>query len=167
MRIIDKNEVQNVAYKIGYRPNTEIYTALILGIILLIIPLWFFKVVGIISLIIGGIAIWRLKDHLTMEIAKDRVYIYQDDLIKEIMFDEIKVWEAKSNGQTIGNITFILQDDEMIVINTYQPERANALLTKFIREKEKSEKAIQERKITHKVELSFTQKIKLLFSRNK
>lgn len=167
MRIIDKNEVKNVAYKIGYRPNTEIYTALILGVILLIIPLWFFKVVGIISLIIGGIAIWRLKDHLTMEIAKDRVYIYQDDGIKEVMFDEIKVWEAKSNGQTIGNITFILQDDEMIVINTYQPERANVLLTKFIREKEKSEKAINDRKITHKVELSFTQKIKLLFSRNK
>lgn len=167
MRIIDKNEVKNVAYKIGYRPNTEIYTALILGIILLIIPLWFFKVVGIISFIIGGIAIWRLKDHLTMEIAKDRVYIYQDDVIKEVMFDEIKVWEAKSNGQTIGNITFILQDDEMIVINTYQPERANTLLTKFIREKEKSEKAIEDRKIKHKVELSFTQKIKLLFSRNK
>ena len=102
-----------------------------------------------------------------MEIAKDRVYIHRDDKIEEVLFDEIKVWEAKGNGQSIGNITFILQDDQMVVVNTYQPEKANALLSKYIRQKEKSEKAIEDRKITHKVELSFTQKIKLLFSRNK
>lgn len=167
MREIDKNEICNVVHKVKYRPNTEIYAALILGILFLLVPLWFIKFIGVISLIIGIIAFIKLKDHVTMEIAKDRVYIHQDDKIEEFLFDEIKVWEAKGNGQSIGNITFILQDDQMVVVNTYQPEKANALLSKYIRQKEKSEKAIEDRKITHKVELSFTQKIKLLFSRNK
>ena len=167
MREVDKNEICNVVHKVHYRPNTEIYAALILGILFILVPLWFIKFIGVISVIIGLIALFKLKDHLTMEIAKDRVYIHQDDKIKEILFDEIKVWEAKGNAQTIGNITFILQDDEMVVVNTYQPDKANTILSKYIRQKEKSEKAIEDRKITHKVELSFTQKIKLLFSRNK
>ncbi|MCI5773051.1 MAG: hypothetical protein MR210_00645 [Erysipelotrichaceae bacterium] len=167
MRTVDKSEVNNVVYKIGYRPTNEIYMAFGFGIVLVIIPVWFFKVIGVISLILGAFAFIKLKDHLTMEIAKDRVYIHQNNEIKELLFDEIKVWEAKSNAQSVGNITFILNDDDMIVVNTYQPEKANRLLTKFINEKEKNEKAINDRKITHKVELSFTEKIKLLFSKSK
>lgn len=151
MEIINKEQLEDSKFKVGFRPNDEIMLGTGFGVVFVLIPFWPIKLVGIVSLVLAGISYFKIKDYETIRCTKDNIYLFKDNQIMKFSYDEIEEWVAKPASAGIGGMLFALKDGEHIFIPTYQTSTANSYLFKFLNEKEHSEKAIKDREIKHKI----------------
>lgn len=149
MKEIKQSEIKDQIIKeIGYRPQTETIAAIAFGIVLLILPWWLFKVIGILSLALAAVSLYFLKDHKVISIAKDGLYIYQNEGNCVFLdYEEISEWGSRNTAINSAQIYFMLKNGQAIQTETYQTGKANYYLLKVLKNKEANEKAITSRSI--------------------
>ena len=134
--------------KLGYRANDEITLAFFAGIILLLLPHISFKVVGAISLLLGILSIILSKDHVAIYFDEDKLYYYDKGEYKPLSYEEIDTWNIEFTSMQVGNIVFLLKNGEMVNVVTYQTTKANQLLTKVLKDKDRSSKIIKNAEVS-------------------
>lgn len=134
--------------KLGYRANDEITLAFFAGIILLLLPHISFKVVGAISLLLGILSIILSKDHVAIYFDEDKLYYYDKEEYKPLSYEEIDTWNIEFTSMQVGNIVFLLKNGEMVNVVTYQTTKANQLLTKVLKDKDRSSKIIKNAEVS-------------------
>lgn len=134
--------------KLGYRPSDEIMLAFFAGIILLLLPHISFKIIGAISLTLGALSLVLMKDHVAIYFDEDKLYYYDKGEYKPLSYYEIETWNIEFTSMQIGNIVFLLKNEEMVSVATYQTTKANQLLTKALEGKDRSSKIIKNAEVS-------------------
>ena len=132
-------------YKIGFKPRFEVYAVLVFGILLALVPNMFIRIVGAVFILISIVAKFMIKDHTVAALSDKEVFVYHEDDIDVIDFDEIDTWLVRSTDTRMGGIGFALKDGSNVTVMTFQAEKFRVALNKVLRHKEYSEKFANER----------------------
>lgn len=97
-------------------------------------------ILGIIPIVIGVLAIIRVKDYKTMDIYDDSIVIYTDPSCEKavkIPYEDIEQWSVEGQASAADAIMLILKNGLTVYKNTFQSEKAAKALLEKLEKKEK------------------------------
>ena len=97
-------------------------------------------ILGIIPIVIGVLAIIRVKDYKTMDIYDDSIVIYTDPSCEKavkIPYEDIEQWSVEGQASAADAIMLVLKNGLTVYKNTFQSEKAAKALLEKLEKKEK------------------------------
>jgi len=123
---------------ICFKPKIAPFIISIIGILLLLINNILARLLGLFFIVMAIFVLYKVKDFKVLDIFDNGVLIYGDKDNKTglfINYDDLKQWGINhDNGH--DTIEFILNNDEKIIKDTFEANRAYRVLYQLLREKE-------------------------------
>lgn len=127
--------------KIHYRSNFSIWSCLIAGIAIMLIPGWISKILGLFFVLMALGVYFYVPDRPTLDIYDDGVVVYHSDQLDLAMFlpyENIVEFEGNNNNGA-ETIRFLMDNQQVIIKETFNTGDALRGLRKYIQPKEARE----------------------------
>ena len=133
---------------ICFKPKTAPIVCIVLGLLMFVPRILMLAILGLFFVVMSLLVLKFVSDYKVIDIFDQGIMIYGDKEAKTarfIPFEDITVWEAKrDNGHDM--LEFTLKDEQKIVLNTFEADKAYRTLYGLIKEKEeKYIKAMKDR----------------------
>ena len=123
---------------ICFKPKMAPIVMIIVGIMMFIPRIFLLALLGMFFIVMSALVLFLVKDYKVLDIFDQGVLIYGDKEAKLacfIPFEDIKMWTVKrDNGHDTAEFT--LQDDSVIIKDSFEVDKAYRTLYGLIKEKE-------------------------------
>lgn len=136
----DELDQNKKLYKIGFKPKFEAYAVIVIGCIIALYPNIVVRCFALFFVAVAILSFFLIKDRTVAAIGENEVYVYYENEIGVIDFDEIDEWLVRNTDARAGGIGFNLKDGSNVTVITFQAEKFRVALNKVLRNKEFSEK---------------------------
>lgn len=130
---------KKVNEEIGYKPKNTLAFTILLAVFFFVVGGFWPKVIGVIFVAIGLFSAKNIKDRAIMVIHEDSISVFENEKERLISFDDIEQWKIASKEGISFTIIIKLVTGEKIIRDTFQKQRAKAVLNKAIANKESGE----------------------------
>lgn len=138
MNCIDRKDINEegvLKEKLNYRPNTAIAFVFCLGLFLIYVRSSVTIILGVLCLILCGIAVFMVKDRTAAEFYDDACILYDpsdQNKALQVKYEDVREWAVDAEKR---KLVFILNDNEVIEQETLRYEKAYRILADLLPDK--------------------------------